>query len=41
MLITKQIITERVTAGASCELFGTVRLTFKLSTYIQENVGDK
>jgi len=29
------------TAGVSCGQFGTVRLQFKLSTYIQETVGDK
>jgi len=33
--------TERATAGVSCGQFGTVRLKFKLSTYIQETVGDR
>jgi len=30
-----------VIAGVSCGQFGTVRLNFKLSTYIPETVGDK
>ena len=33
--------TERAIAGVSCGQFGTVRLKFKLSTYIQETIGDK
>ena len=33
--------TERASAGVTCGQFGTVRLKFKLSTYIQETVGDK
>jgi len=32
--------TEKAIAGVSCGQFGAVRLTFKLSTYIQETVGD-
>jgi hypothetical protein len=33
--------TGRAFAGVSCGQFGTVRLKFKLSTYIQETVGAK
>jgi hypothetical protein len=33
--------TERAVAGVSCGHFGTGRLKFKLSTYIQETFGDK
>jgi hypothetical protein len=32
---------ERASAGVSCGQFGTVRLKCKLSTYIEETVGDK
>ena len=32
--------TDRPIAGVSCGQFGTVRLKFKQSTYIQETVGD-
>jgi hypothetical protein len=33
--------TESAIAGVSCGQFGTVRLKYKLSTYIQETVGDR
>jgi hypothetical protein len=32
---------ERAIVDVSCGQFGTVRLKFKLSTYIQETVGDR
>ena len=35
------LVQERVTAGVSCRQFGTVRIKFKLVTYIQETVADR
>lgn len=35
------VFCSRTIAGLGCGQFGTVRLKFKLTTYIQETVGDK
>jgi hypothetical protein len=45
-LVLRQLLkivskTEGAIGGVSCGQFGTVRLEFKLSTYIQETVGDR
>jgi hypothetical protein len=40
-LLVYLFIGNREIASVSCRQFGTVRLIFKLSTYIQGTVGDR